>query len=77
MKEYDLFIPLYYNDGTHVEPAKLQDLQRRLQCIQKLSVNHEQGGAAAPPRLLAAGHRRPTTDNIGMHREGCSTASRD
>ena len=30
MKEYDLFIPLYYNDGTHVEPAKLQDLQRRL-----------------------------------------------
>ncbi len=30
MREYDLFIPLYYNDGTSVEPAKFQDLQRRL-----------------------------------------------
>jgi len=30
VKEYDLFIPLYYNDGVPVEPARFQDLQRRL-----------------------------------------------
>ncbi|MDA1275925.1 MAG: hypothetical protein O2960_18060 [Verrucomicrobia bacterium] len=30
MKEYDIFIPLYYNDGTSIEPAKFQDLQSRL-----------------------------------------------
>lgn len=30
MKEYDIFIPLYYNDGTPIEPAKFQDLQARL-----------------------------------------------
>lgn len=30
MKEYDLFVPLYYNDGTPVEPSKLQHLQHRL-----------------------------------------------
>ena len=30
MKEYDLFIPLYYNDGTPIEPAKFQDVQARL-----------------------------------------------
>ncbi len=30
MKEYDLFIPLYYNDGTPIEPAKFQDLQSQL-----------------------------------------------
>ena len=30
MKEYDLFIPLYYNDGTPIEAAKLQELQNRL-----------------------------------------------
>ena len=30
MKEYDVFIPLYYNDGTPIEPAKFQELQRRL-----------------------------------------------
>ena len=30
MKEYDVFIPLFYNDGTSVEPAKFQDLQFRL-----------------------------------------------
>jgi hypothetical protein len=30
VREYDLFIPLYYNDGTAIEPAKFQDLQRRL-----------------------------------------------
>ena len=30
MKEYDVFIPLFYNNGTPVEPAKFQDLQCRL-----------------------------------------------
>ena len=30
MKEYDIFIPLYYNDGTAIESAKFQDLQARL-----------------------------------------------
>ena len=30
MKEYDLFIPLYYNDGRPIEPRKFQDLQQRL-----------------------------------------------
>ena len=30
MKEYDIFIPLYYNDGAPVESAKFQDLQTRL-----------------------------------------------
>ena len=30
MKEYDIFIPLYYNDGTPVESAKFQGLQNRL-----------------------------------------------
>ena len=30
MKEYDLFVPLYYNDGRPVEPRKFQDLQTQL-----------------------------------------------
>jgi hypothetical protein len=30
VKEYDIFIPLYYNDGTPIEPAKFQELQARL-----------------------------------------------
>lgn len=30
MKEYDVFVPLYYNNGSPIEPAKFQDLQRRL-----------------------------------------------
>ena len=30
MKEYDLFIPLYYNDGRPIESTKFQDLQARL-----------------------------------------------
>ena len=30
MKEYDIFLPLYYNDGTRIESAKFQDLQSRL-----------------------------------------------
>lgn len=30
MKEYDIFIPLYYNDGTPIEPARFQELQARL-----------------------------------------------
>jgi hypothetical protein len=30
VKEYDLFIPLYYNDGAAIEPRKLRDLQDRL-----------------------------------------------
>lgn len=30
MKEYDLFVPLYYNDGTAIEPRRLQEIQRRL-----------------------------------------------
>lgn len=30
MKEYDPFIPLYYNDGTPIEARKLRDLQDRL-----------------------------------------------
>ena len=30
MKEYDIFVPLYYNDGTPIEPAKFQNLQTLL-----------------------------------------------
>jgi hypothetical protein len=30
MKEYDLFIPLFYNDGKPVEPRKLKALRERL-----------------------------------------------
>jgi hypothetical protein len=30
VKEYDLFIPLYYNDGRQVEPQKFQTLQQQL-----------------------------------------------
>ncbi|ETX01401.1 MAG: hypothetical protein ETSY1_07495 [Candidatus Entotheonella factor] len=30
MKEYDIFIPLYYNDGRAIEAQKLQELQRLL-----------------------------------------------
>ena len=30
MKEYDIFIPLYYNDGTPIESAKFQEVQSRL-----------------------------------------------
>ncbi len=30
MKEYDLFVPLYYYDGRPIEPQKFQDLQRQL-----------------------------------------------
>ena len=30
MKEYDIFIPLYYNDGTPIESPKFQDVQNRL-----------------------------------------------
>jgi hypothetical protein len=30
VKEYDIFIPLYYNDGTPIEPAKFQHLQALL-----------------------------------------------
>lgn len=30
MKEYDLFIPLCYNDGSPIEARKLQSLQVRL-----------------------------------------------
>ena len=30
VKEYDLFIPLYYNDGRPIEPRKFQDLQQQL-----------------------------------------------
>ena len=30
MKEYDLFIPLCYNDGTRIEAVKIRVLQARL-----------------------------------------------
>ena len=30
MKEYDVFVPLYYNDGSPVEAEKLLELKRRL-----------------------------------------------
>jgi len=30
VKEYDIFIPLYYNDGRPIEPARFQELQKRL-----------------------------------------------
>ncbi len=30
MKEYDIFVPLYYNDGTPIELGKLQELKARL-----------------------------------------------
>jgi hypothetical protein len=30
VQEYDIFIPLYYNDGSPIEPTKFQALQVRL-----------------------------------------------
>ena len=30
MKEYDVFVPLYYNDGSPVEAEKLLTLKKRL-----------------------------------------------
>ncbi len=30
MKEYDIFVPLYYNDGASIESAKFQHLQALL-----------------------------------------------
>jgi hypothetical protein len=30
VKEYDLYVPLYYNDGSPIEPIKFRNLQRRL-----------------------------------------------
>jgi hypothetical protein len=30
VKEYDIFVPLRYNDGVPVEPPRFQDLQVRL-----------------------------------------------
>ena len=30
MKEYDIFVPLYYNDGAEVESSKFQRLQQQL-----------------------------------------------
>ena len=30
MKEYDIFLPLRYNDGNHVESHKFQDVQEQL-----------------------------------------------
>lgn len=30
MKEYDIFIPLYYNDGKLIDPGKFLELQTRL-----------------------------------------------
>jgi hypothetical protein len=30
VKEYDLFVPLYYNDGRQIEPQKFQELQKQL-----------------------------------------------
>ncbi len=33
MKEYDVFVPLYYNDGRPIEPAKLDEVQRRLEAF--------------------------------------------
>ena len=30
MKEYDIFLPLYYNDGQPIEFQKFQDVQARL-----------------------------------------------
>ena len=30
MKEYDIFLPLYYNDGSEVEAEKFQQLQETL-----------------------------------------------
>jgi hypothetical protein len=30
VKEYDIFVPLFYNDGTPVEPLKFQRLQSEL-----------------------------------------------
>jgi hypothetical protein len=30
VKEYDIFVPLFYNNGSPIESAKFQELQRRL-----------------------------------------------
>ncbi|HTV42248.1 MAG TPA: hypothetical protein VMF08_16880 [Candidatus Sulfotelmatobacter sp.] len=30
MKEYDVFVPLFYNDASPIKASKFQDLQKRL-----------------------------------------------
>jgi len=30
VKEYDLFVPLYYHDGMQIKPQKFQELQKQL-----------------------------------------------
>lgn len=30
MKEYDIYVPLYYNDGSPIEPIVFRNLHRRL-----------------------------------------------
>jgi hypothetical protein len=30
VKEYDIFLPLRYNDGRHIEPQKLRQVQQQL-----------------------------------------------
>lgn len=30
MKEYDIFVPLFYNNGSPIEPTKFQELQGML-----------------------------------------------
>lgn len=30
MREYDVFVPLYYNEGRRIESRKLQAIQKRL-----------------------------------------------
>lgn len=30
VKEYEIYLPFFYNDGTPVEPRKFVDLKRRL-----------------------------------------------
>ena len=30
MREFEIYVPLHYNDGSAIEPEKLDDLRRRL-----------------------------------------------
>ena len=49
MKEYDLFIPLYYNDGRPIEPQKFQDLQQLLDQFGDLTLDYWQSLQQSDP----------------------------
>jgi hypothetical protein len=33
MKKYDIYLPLKYNDGSDIEPEKLEEVQQQLMAV--------------------------------------------